>query len=609
MPAVPERLRSILVRGAKRLPRPAADLLRRAEGPRAYGRNTAGLTADAAMRAWAVAAARPVSIVIPSYNDIPLLRAAVASIEETCAGFEYEVIIVDDYCQPANSELLRTFESPTVHVVFKEERVGFARTVNVGMALAKHDIVLLNSDIVAKDGWLEALQYSAYAIDEKIGLVSPKLVYPNGTIQYGGTYYARLLAPQWFGHLFVGSAATRPVANVATYNRSISGACVYITRDAYDVLGPLDEEYWLGFEDVDYGLRAWDRGIRCYYQPASMLVHHESASRGYSQGQRELGSMRYFWRRWSEQFLTRVLDPSPAVDYVISPAATAAWRDYVSDQAAELRALGHSVEIHESTTRGVDEPLVDLLRGRDSITVSCDWGSSETVWLASLQHGKPAYLLPGVESGRYPADPARQSSIVANYKPEFDYIAPNRWTADQLRAEAAWEARGRVVPVIRPVAASEPGDRSSVVTVGLTATARATVDAVARELAVPVLHVDDVEPSAATLGEIAASSPRVVIALAEYDSSLTPLALMAMGAAYVGRLNDKTRYEVLDGYNSLLVDPSSTTAVSTAIGDLFDDDRVWRDLAANGRATAERLHALNAREMSRILAGIADNAV
>jgi hypothetical protein len=126
---------------------------------------------------------------------------------------------------------------------------------------------------------------------------------------------------------------------------------------------------------------------------------------------------------------------------------------------------------------------------------------------------------------------------------------------------------------------------------------------------VPVLHVDDVEPSAATLGEIAASSPRVVIALAEYDSSLTPLALMAMGAAYVGRLNDKTRYEVLDGYNSLLVDPSSTTAVSTAIGDLFDDDRVWRDLAANGRATTERLHALNAREMSRILAGIADNAV
>lgn len=609
MPAVTNRLRSLLIRGARRLPKPAVDLLRRAEGPRAYGRNTAGLTADATMRAWAVEAARPVSIVIPSYNDVPLLRAAVASIEETCAGFDYEVIIVDDYCQPANSELLRTFESPTVRVVFKDERVGFARTVNVGMALAQHDIVLLNSDIVAKDGWLEALQYSAYAIDEKIGLVSPKLVYPNGTIQYGGTYYARLLAPQWFGHLFVGSPATRPVANVATYNRSISGACVYITRDAYAELGPLDEEFWLGFEDVDYGLRAWERGIRCYYQPASMLVHHESASRGYSQGQRELGSMRYFWRRWSDRFLTRVLSPVPSVDYVLSPAATPAWRDYVTEQAEGLRALGHAVEIHESTTTGVDETLVEVLSPRTSVMVSCDWGTSETVWLSSLHHGKPAYLLPGVESGRYPADTARQQSIIANYKPEFDYIAPNRWTADQLRAEAAWEVRGRVVPAIRPASTTADGDRRSVATVGLDRATRAIVDAFAAEKAIPVLHVDEVEPSAATLAEVAAFAPRIIVALAEYDTSLTPLALMGMGAAYVGRVNDKTKYEALDGYNSLLLGAASAAGVRKALGDILDDDTVWRDLSANGRATAERMHDLNGREMSRVIANIADVAV
>ena len=609
MAALKNRLRSALVRVAKKLPKGAADALRRVEGPRAYDRNTAGLTANIAMREWATRERRPVSIVIPSYNDIPLLRAAVDSIEATCAGFDYEVIIVDDYCQPANSELLRAFESPTVRVIFKEKRVGFAGTVNMGMALARHDIVLLNSDIVAKDGWLEALQYSAYAIDPKIGLVSPKLVYPNGTVQYGGTYYARLLAPQWFGHLFVGSAATRPVANVATYNRSISGACVYITRDAYGTLGPLDEEFWLGFEDVDYGLRAWDAGIRCYYQPASMLVHHESASRGYSQGQRELGSMRYFWRRWSGQFLTRTLPATPTVDYVLSPAATPAWRDYVTQQAAQLRALGHTTEVHDISGDGVDEQLVERLRTRESVKVSCDWGTSETVWLSALQSGKPAYLLPGVESGRYPADRARQNSIIANYKPEFDYIAPNRWTADQLRAEAAWEIRGRVVPVTTPVALSGDSDRTAVVTVGLDASTRAAVDAAAARHSAPVRHFDETEPTGATLAEINALAPRVVVALAEYDTSLTPLALMGVGAAFVGRLNDKTRYEVLDGYNSLLVDPASAPAIRTAIDDLFGDDRVWRDLGANGRGTAERLHDLNAREMSRILATIADSAV
>jgi GT2 family glycosyltransferase len=609
MAALSPRAKSLAKKIARRLPKRVLDKILDSTSTQQYALNTRGLVADSDMVAWARRAARPVSIVIPSYNDVPLLTACLASIEATCADFTYEVIVVDDYCQPENSERLRALESPTVRVVFKDERQGFAVTVNVGMALAQYDIVLLNSDIVAKPGWLHALQYSAHEIDPKIGLVSPKLVYPNGAIQYGGTYYARLLAPQWFGHLFVGSAATRPVANVATYNRSISGACVYITRDAYSTLGPLDEEYWLGFEDVDYGLRAWQEGIRCYYQPAAMLVHHESASRGYSQGQRELGSMRYFWRRWSGQFLSRTSPETPAVDYVLSPAATPAWREYVVEQASRLRALGHSADVHEIAPGGVDEALVGLLSGRESIKVSCDWATSETVWLASLHHGKPAYLLPGVESGRFPDDRARQNSIIANYKPEFEYIAPNRWTADQLRAEAAWEVRGRLVPVSAPVPVPGNGARDSVVTVGLDPSTRASVDAAAAELAVEVRHFDETEPSAATIAEINALSPRVVVALAEYDTSLTPLALMGLGAAYVGRLNDKTRYEVLDGYNALLIDPSSAPTIPRALGDLFHDDLAWRELGANGRDTAERMHGLNAGEMSRLLATIAAVAV
>jgi GT2 family glycosyltransferase len=608
MSALRSRVRGLAVRVARRLPARVVAALRQADGPRAYERNTRGITADAGMVAWARRNPRPVSIVIPSYNDIPLLRAAIESIERTCSGFEYEVIVVDDYCQPENSALLRELESPTVRVVFKERRVGFAGTVNVGMALAQHDIVLLNSDIVAKEGWLEALQYSAYAIDERIGLVSPKLVYPNGTVQYGGTYYARVLAPQWFGHLFVGSAATRPVANVAGYNRSVSGACVYITREAYGTVGPLDEEFWLGFEDVDYGLRAWAAGVRCYYQPASMLVHHESASRGYSQGQRELGSMRLFWRRWSDLFLTRTLPPMPAVDYVVSAESDGSWREYVEEQADALRGLGHDVTVHGmSVDEGVDEQLVCALAARPSVKIACDWRTSDTVWLASLEHGKPVYLLPGVESGRFPGDVRRQSSIVAGYKPEFDYVAPNRWTENQLRAEAAWESRGRLVPARWPGAAVDVDPRTSIATVGLSASGRAAVDALASERKVAVLHLDDAEPDAAALAGLRAFRPCVVVAPGRYDTSLTPLALMGLGAAFVGRIDDKTRFEVLDGYNSLLVADESD--IRRAVGDILDDDAVWRELSGNGRLTAERLHELNGPEMSRIIHGIAANAV
>jgi GT2 family glycosyltransferase len=547
-------------------------------------------------------------MVIPSYNDVPYLTACLASIEETCGGFDYEVIIVDDYCQEENSKKLRALSNDRIRVIFKEQRLGFAGTVNAGMALARHDIVLLNSDIVAKPGWLEALQYSAYAIDPAIGLVSPKLIYPNGRIQYGGTYYARLLAPQWFGHFNVGSPATTRAANVATYNRSISGACVYITTEAYAKLGPLDDNFWLGFEDVDYGLRAWAEGIRCYYQPKSMLVHHESASRGYSQGVRELGSMRYFWRRWEHLFLSRSLSDQSPIDYVISDSAAPSWRRYVDQQAQRLIAEGRIVEVHSMSQGGPDEALIATLQQRESIKICCDWAASETVWLSALEHGKAAYLLPGVESGQYAGNGKRQSSIIANYKPEFDYIAPNRWTADQLRAEAAWESRGRVVPVLEP-SSSAPQDGKGIVTLAASDAVRKLIDGIAAGVGVSATHFDSVEVTAELVSEMIATKPRVVVALDEFDTSLIPLSLMGLGAVFVGRHNDKTRYEVLDGYNVMLVNPTVLDEVRQAVACSISDETVWRELSGNGRRTAERIYGLNAIEMSRTLVDIARNAV
>lgn len=569
----------------------------------------AGLAVRPHVLEWVGANRRAVSIVIPSYNDVPLLTECLKSIEDTCAEFDYEVIVVDDYCQPDNQAKLSALESGRVRMIFKERREGFAVSVNVGMAEALHDIVLLNSDIVAQPGWLDALQYAAYATDPRVGLVSPKLVYPDGSIQYGGSYYARVLAPQWFGHLYVGSAATRPMANVAGYNRSISGACLYITSDAYAQLGGLDETYWLGFEDVDYGLQAWRSGIRCWYEPQSLLIHHESASRGYSQGKRELASMRHFWSRWAPLFLHRTLDEPLEISYVISSHADPLWRVYVAQQAAALKDNGVSVRVHEIAGPEPDERIVSELAARGGVVVCSDWGAEETVWLATLEHGKPVYLLPTVESGAYPDDPELQMRIVAHYRPEFDYIAANKWGADQLRAETAWEARHRLIPALAPSAtvnvSADP--IPLVVTVGMAQRDRTRLEREVLRRHGRVDHVDRLD--AAGLERLAAAGPSVIVSLEEYPNSLAPLAMMSLGAAYVGRPNPRTNWEVLDGYNALLVDPSSHAAVDRALDDLLGDQSVRAELGANARDTAQRFARVNADEMLSALRSIARTAV
>ncbi|MDN4598397.1 glycosyltransferase [Leifsonia virtsii] len=593
---------------ARALPDGVKERLRGPLAQRAFQLNTQGLAVDDAVLARVSAHRRPVSIVIPSYNDEPLLRACLSSIADTCSEFDYEIIVVDDYCQPANTERLRAVESEfdRARMVFKERRQGFAVSVNVGMAQAKHDIVLLNSDIVAQPGWLDALQFAAYERDPAIGLVSPKLVYPDGRIQYGGTYYARVLAPQWFGHLYVGSPASRPLANVPGYNRSISGACVYIRREAYERLGGLDEGYWLGFEDVDYGLQAWREGIRCWYEPQSLLIHHESASRGYSQGKRELASMRRFWDRWRSSFLEREVADAVRVDFVISPAAAPVWRRYVLELVSALGAEGLAASVHEQEATGRDENLVAELADDPALVVCADWGAAETVWLATLHAGKPVYLLPTVESGDHPHDPALQTRIVAGYRPEFEYIAANRWGADQLRAETAWEVRHRLVPALKPPEAGAQAAAAVplVVTVGLDASARLELDRAVHQRDARVQHLADAQ--AADLSErVRELRPSVVVTFEEFPNSLVPLSLMATGAAYVGRPNPRTSWEVLDGYNALLVDPADGAALGRALDDLLGDDDVRSELAANGRRSAERAAALTGEELAASLRSIA----
>lgn len=554
-------------------------------------------TTLASARAWFRANARPVTIVIPSYNDVALVREAVASVERTYPTAQWQIVIIDDYIDSGVVAQLRELEGPRVRVIEKSERRGFSGTINVGMAEAEGDIILMNSDIVAQPGWLEALQYSAYAIDPQIGLVSPRLVYPDGRLQYAGHYHARQHAPQWWSHFHTGAGATRPAANIAGYNRGASGACLYITRAAFDRLGLFDDEFWLGFEDVDYAMRAWERGVRSFYQPAALLVHHESASRGYSQGHRELASMRRFWGRWEEQLLTRRLPADAPLDVVFGPASGPLWESYVREICAAQTQ--REVHYHRVSTAEPAEDLVSRLAGGGRIVLAADWTAAETVWLATAAGGLPVYLLPGIESAFHGGDPDLQARIVAGYRPDFDYIAPNPWTQRQLQHETAWEARARIAPAIHP-APLPVSSENVVVVIGATASVREDIRRTVSAFDHVVFALDDVD-SPADLEAVVRRRPRAVVDLAARGNSLVPLALMSCGAVYVSPSDPILGHQVMDGYNALRFDPHAPEGMTRALVDAVSRDSVWSELRRNGHATAERMAALAPAEFDRAL--------
>ena len=124
--------------------------------------------------------------VIPSYRDAVELSDLVRSIRRTTRADMVEIVVADDASGPEHLRRIRAIEGITV--VAGEENLGFAVNANRAIRATdpSRDVVLLNSDMKARPHWLAALQYASRQ-DAEVGIVSGKLVYPSGRIQFGGT--------------------------------------------------------------------------------------------------------------------------------------------------------------------------------------------------------------------------------------------------------------------------------------------------------------------------------------------------------------------------------------------------------------------------------------
>ena len=113
--------------------------------------------------AWYKRYGRPVTIVIPSFRDPHTSPTS----SRACAGRPSPgwsaSSLSDDAVGPEHLAALSAIEG--IQVVEAAENSGFAANVNRGIcgSRAGHDVVLLNSDIIARRGWLENLQYATSA--------------------------------------------------------------------------------------------------------------------------------------------------------------------------------------------------------------------------------------------------------------------------------------------------------------------------------------------------------------------------------------------------------------------------------------------------------------
>ncbi len=219
------------------------------------------------------------SIVIPAFNRVDLTAQCLRALIANTHDVTYEVIIVDNASTDATPELCASLGGNAT-VIRNDENRGFAVACNQGAAAATSDrIVFLNTDTEPFPNWLPPL---IAALDDRpdVGAVGMKLLFPDRTIQHAGVVLLELPEYPTLGaqHLPYKVPEDDALANQARDVSVATAACLMVRRDAFDGVGGFDEGFWNGYEDVDLCLKLTEAGWRIFYEPASVLIHHESSS-------------------------------------------------------------------------------------------------------------------------------------------------------------------------------------------------------------------------------------------------------------------------------------------------------------------------------------------
>jgi GT2 family glycosyltransferase len=397
--------------------------------------------------AWYRQHGQPVDVVIPSFRDAEQVANLVASIERTVPPAMVRIIVADDASGPEHMSALR--EIAGIEIVAGDENRGFAANVNRGLRVAHpdRDVVVLNSDMEARAGWLAGLQYAA-SQEEHIGIVGGKLLYPDGRIQFAGTV-RNLGAPEWFDHRYRFKPDAWGPAAITGPVLAVTGACMYVKREVINRIGLLDECYPMAYEDVDWCLRAWTAGFQVLYFPAASLIHHESATRGTDVGERERSSQRIFWDRWGDFFDARDVraeDGKLRVAYVTEDTGIGGGHRDIFEHLNRLHKRGHEVALYTlgdppdwfslrvpvHTFEFYDE-LIESLATLDAIKVATWWNTAGPVWRASVLRGIPVYFVQDIETSYYPDDEVVRHAVLDSYRPEFRYMTISSWSRDRLR--------------------------------------------------------------------------------------------------------------------------------------------------------------------------------
>jgi N-acetylglucosaminyl-diphospho-decaprenol L-rhamnosyltransferase len=228
----------------------------------------------------------PIAVAIVSWNTRELLERCLEAFRPEADSGLARVWVVDNASDDGSAAMVRD-RFAWVRLIASPENVGYGPAVNLVAGRTTSDwIVVGNADVRPLPGAIEALVATASG-DDRIGIVAPRLIQPDGTTQYSTHPFPTLANTLMFnvglGRLASNESLRATLPGTWDPERASTpdwahGALLLVRRRAWNEIGGFDPRQWLYAEDLDLGWRMRRAGWLTRYDPAALVEHEVSAS-------------------------------------------------------------------------------------------------------------------------------------------------------------------------------------------------------------------------------------------------------------------------------------------------------------------------------------------
>jgi len=221
------------------------------------------------------------SIIINHYKSPEVLKLCLHYLKKN-APEDAEIIVTDSETTERTQDMMR-YEYPAIIFLQEKNNVGFAKSVNRGVALARGNFFLIiNADVMVTEKNAISKMLAYMQDHEGIGILGPKLLSINGEHQPScfrfyspRTIFARRtpFGKTPWGKKELARFLPQPSAG-PTPADWLMGSAFLVRKRAYQDVGPMNEEYFMYMEDVDWCRTFWERGWEVIYYPETFFYHY-----------------------------------------------------------------------------------------------------------------------------------------------------------------------------------------------------------------------------------------------------------------------------------------------------------------------------------------------